>query len=51
MKPESIRTTVNIPVPPHRRLRAQKVTFPLIASKGPKVHVTNEQIYEQIEFP
>ena len=34
-----------------RRLRAQKVTFPLIVSKGPKVHVTNEKIYEQIEFP
>ena len=28
-----------------------KVRFPLIVSKGPKVKVTNEQIYGHIEFP
>jgi hypothetical protein len=28
-----------------------EVKFPLIASDGPKVDLTNEQIYEHIEFP
>jgi hypothetical protein len=32
--------------PPSKRVR-----FPLIVSEGPKVEVTNEQIYEYIEFP
>jgi plasmid stability protein len=80
MKPESIRTTVDIPAPLYRKLkeraaargrsvrelvlagvrtvllegqrpRPRKVCFPLIAAKGPKVDVTNEKIYEHIEFP
>lgn len=34
-----------------RRPRPQKVRFPLIVSKGPRVDLTNEQIYEHIEFP
>ena len=34
-----------------RRPRSKKVRFPLIVSAGPKVDVTNEQIYEHIEFP
>ena len=29
----------------------RRVQFPLIVSKGPKVNLTNEQIYEHIEFP
>ena len=29
----------------------KKVQFPLIRSKGPKVDLTNEQIYEHVEFP
>lgn len=33
------------------RPRAKKVRFPLIVSKGPKVDLTNEQIYEYVEFP
>ncbi len=32
--------------PPSKRVR-----FPLIASKGRKVKLTNEQIYEHVEFP
>lgn len=32
--------------PPSRR-----VEFPLIMSDGPKVNLTNEQIYERVEFP
>src|SRR6266550_3107841 len=28
-----------------------QASFPLIASDGPKVHLSNEQIYEHIEFP
>jgi hypothetical protein len=34
-----------------QRPRAKKVRFPLIVSDGPKVDLTNEQIYEHIEFP
>jgi hypothetical protein len=29
----------------------KRVQFPLIKSNGPKVNLTNEQIYEHIEFP
>ena len=79
MKPESIRTTVDIPAPLYRKLRARaaarggsirklilagvrnvlvegrrprsrRVRFPLIVSEGPKVHLTNKQIYEHVEF-
>ena len=80
MQKESVRTTVDIPAPLYRRLKAQaaekgssvrklrlegvrivvgdtgqvrqkKTRFPLIVSKGPKVDISNDQIYEQIEFP
>jgi len=80
MKQDSVRTTVDIPAPLYRRLRAQaaangrsvrelvltgvktvllqgqrprpkKVQFPLIVSDGPPVNLTNEQIYEHVEFP
>jgi hypothetical protein len=33
------------------RPRPKRVRFPLIVSKGPKVAVTSEQIYEHVEFP
>jgi hypothetical protein len=33
------------------RPRPKRVRFPLIVSKGPKVRLTNEQIYERVEFP
>lgn len=80
MKPQSIRTTVDIPEPLYRKLKEQaasqghsvrelvlaglkkillrserprpkKVRFPLIVSRGPKVDVTNDRIYEHVEFP
>jgi plasmid stability protein len=80
MKQDSIRTTVDIPAPLYRKLKAQaaangrsvrelvlagvrsvllhglrprprRVQFPLIVSHGPKVELTNEQIYEHVEFP
>ena len=80
MKQKSVRTTVDIPEPLYRKLKAQaaargrsvrelvlagvrsvllegqrprpkRVQFPLIASEGPKVELTNEQIYEHVEFP
>jgi hypothetical protein len=80
MKRDSVRTTVDIPAPLYRKLKAQaaargssvrelvlagvrvilldgqrpqprKIQFPLIRSKGPKVNLTNEQIYEHVEFP
>lgn len=31
--------------------RARRVQFPLIVSDGPKVDLSNEQMYEYIEFP
>jgi hypothetical protein len=31
--------------------RSRRVQFPLIGSDGPKVSLTNEQIYDLIEFP
>jgi len=34
-----------------QRPRRQRVRFPLIRSEGPKVNLTNEQIYEHVEFP
>ncbi|MGO9272017.1 MAG: hypothetical protein ACLQOO_17435 [Terriglobia bacterium] len=34
-----------------RRPRPRRVRFPLIVSKGPKVDLTGDQIYEQVEFP
>ncbi len=34
-----------------QRPRPKKVQFPLIVSEGPKVDLTNEQIYEHVEFP
>jgi hypothetical protein len=34
-----------------QRPRPRRVHFPLIVSKGPKVDLTNEQIYEYVEFP
>jgi len=33
------------------RPNSRRVQFPLIRSDGPKVDLTNEQIYEHIEFP
>ena len=80
MKPESVRTTVDIPAPLYRKLKEQaaakgssvralvlagvqivllksqrprpkRVQFPLIVSEGPKVDVSNQQIYEHVEFP
>jgi hypothetical protein len=80
MKPESVRTTIDIPAPLYRKLKEQaaargesvrelvlagvksvllqscrsrhiRVQFPLIVSEGPKVDLTNERIYEYVEFP
>jgi plasmid stability protein len=34
-----------------KRSRAQRVRFPLIVSSGPRVNLTNEKIYEHVEFP
>jgi hypothetical protein len=34
-----------------KRPRGKRVKFPLIASDGPRVDLTNEQIYEHLEFP
>jgi len=34
-----------------KRPRSSRVKFPLIVSKGPKVDLTNEHIYEHVEFP
>jgi hypothetical protein len=36
---------------PAQRPRPSRVKFPLIVSKGPPVRLTNEQIYEHVDFP
>jgi len=35
----------------NQRPRTRRLRLPVIVSKGPKVNVTNEQIYGNIEFP
>lgn len=34
-----------------KRPHSARVKFPLIVSDGPKVDLTNDQIYEHVEFP
>ena len=34
-----------------QRPRPKRVRFPLMVSEGPKVELTNEKIYERVEFP
>jgi hypothetical protein len=34
-----------------QRPSPKRIRFPLIPSTGPKVKLTNEQIYEYVEFP
>lgn len=34
-----------------QRPRRRRVQFPLLDSKGPKVNLTNQRLYELIEFP
>ena len=78
MRPDSVRTTVDIPTHLYRKLKAQpaasscsvrelvvagirsalvqgqrpkRVQFPLVVSNGAKVDLTNEQMYEHVEFP
>ena len=34
-----------------RRPSSKRVRFPLIVSEGPKVDLTNEEVYEHVEFP
>lgn len=34
-----------------RRPKRRRVQFPLIKSTGHKINLTNEQIYEYVEFP
>ena len=48
---ELILSGVRVVLGQNKRPPARKVKFPLIVSDGPKVHLTNEQIYEHVEFP
>lgn len=34
-----------------QRPHSKRVQFPLIVSDGPQVGLTNEQVYEYVEFP
>jgi hypothetical protein len=38
-------------VPDGKPTRGNKVRFPLIRSKGPKIDLTNEEIYRRATFP
>jgi hypothetical protein len=48
---ELILAGVKTTVSEGKRPRTKRVRFPLIVSKGPKVDITNEQIYKCIPFP
>lgn len=48
---ELILSGVRVTLVEGKRPRSRRVKFPLIVSDGPKVDLTNEQIYEHIEFP
>jgi len=48
---ELILAGVRITLLEGKRPREKRVRFPLIVSKGPKVDLTNERIYEHVEFP
>jgi len=41
----------SLPKLPRQAKRSSKVRFPLIVSKGPKVNLTNQKIYEHVDFP
>lgn len=34
-----------------KQAKPRRVKFPLLVSTGPKIELTNEQIYELVEFP
>lgn len=48
---ELILVGVRVTLAEGKRPRSKRVKFPLIVSEGPKVNLTNDQIYEHIEFP
>lgn len=48
---ELILLGVRVTLVESKRPRSRRVKFPLIVSDGPKVDLTNEQIYEHPEFP
>ena len=48
---ELILLGVRVTLAEGKRPRSRRVKFPLIVSVGPKVDLTNEQIYEHVEFP
>jgi len=48
---ELILLGVRVTLAEGKRPRSRRVKFPLIVSEGPKVDLTNEQIYEHLEFP
>jgi hypothetical protein len=48
---ELILLGVRVTLVESKRPRSRRVKFPLIVSDGPKIDLTNEQIYEHLEFP
>jgi hypothetical protein len=48
---ELVLTGVRAVVLEPSRPRSRRVKFPLFGSDGPKIDLTNEQIYELVEFP
>lgn len=48
---ELVLAGVRVVVLKGQRPRSRRVRFPLLVSHGPKVDLTNEQIYEYVEFP
>lgn len=48
---ELVLTAIKSIVLQSRHSRPKRLRSPLIVSDGPKVNLTNEQIYEHVEFP
>jgi hypothetical protein len=48
---ELILVGINTVIIQPSRPRSKRVHFPLIVSPGPKINLTNRQIYERVEFP
>lgn len=48
---ELILLGVRVTLVESKRPHSRRVKFPLIVSDGPKIDLTNEQIYEHLEFP
>jgi hypothetical protein len=48
---EFVLATIKVSLLKEKRPGGKRVRFPLIALSGPKIHISNEKIYNHVEFP